>query len=204
MDGSVNVSYDLECSPSIAPWQYEPEPLRRIVKITLLALATILLLALAVVVVGWRLPVKHRTSRQASYTAAPEAVYTTITTPQNFPAWRSSVKAVEMAAAHEGRPSYREIGGDGTILYVVEEEVPSQRLVTRIADRSLPFGGTWTYELSPAGSGTVLRITEDGEVYNIFFRAMSKYVFGHDATIDRYLRDLGKRLGHDVAITAVD
>jgi hypothetical protein len=33
---------------------------------------------------------------------------------------------------------------------------------------------------------------------------MSKYVFGHEATIDRYLRDLGKRLGHDVTITTAD
>lgn len=109
-----------------------------------------------------------------------------------------------MVAAREGLTSYREVGGDGGILFVVEEAVPPQRLVTRIADPSLPFGGTWTYALSPAGTGTVLRITEDGEVYNIIFRAMAKYVFGHEATIDGYLRDLGKHLGQDVAISTVD
>ena len=108
-----------------------------------------------------------------------------------------------MLPERDGHRSYREIGSDGKILYVVEAATPPSRLVTRIADPSLPFGGTWTYELVPAGAGTTLRITEDGEVYNVIFRVMSKYVFGHTATVDTYLRDLGRHLGQDVTITDV-
>ena len=67
-------------------------------------------------------------------------------------------------------------------------------LVTRIADTGLAFGGSWTFALQPAASGTRLSITENGEVYNPLFRVMSRFVFGHTATIDRYLGDLQKHL----------
>jgi len=67
--------------------------------------------------------------------------------------------------------------------------------VTRIADPKLPFGGTWTYELSPAPERTSLRITEDGEVRNPVLRFVSRFVLGHTATIDRYLADLGRHVG---------
>jgi hypothetical protein len=77
---------------------------------------------------------------------------------------------------------------------VVEQSVPNQRLVTRIADKALPFGGSWTYELTPTQTGTSLRVTENGEVYNPVFRFMSRFVFGHQRTMDGYLADLEKRL----------
>jgi hypothetical protein len=81
--------------------------------------------------------------------------------------------------------------------------VTDRRLVTRIADPSLPFGGGWTFDLIAANdatpgapnASTTLRITEDGEVYNPIFRFVSRFVMGHHATIDAYLRDVGTRLG---------
>lgn len=118
-------------------------------KIALIILAVLLLLTIIVVILGWSLPVKHRASRQASYAASPDVLYAAIATPDNFPSWRSKVKSVELLPANNELSTYRETGTDGTILYVVEEAVPSRRLVTRIADKSLPFGGTWTYELTP-------------------------------------------------------
>ena len=45
-------------------------------------------------------------------------------------------------------------------------------------------------------------ITEDGEVYHPLYRFMSRFVFGHTTTIDRYLTDLGRKLGHPVEIGA--
>jgi hypothetical protein len=82
----------------------------------------------------------------------------------------------------------------------VKEWNPPARLVTRIAARDLPFGGTWTYELTPAGTGTELRITENGEVYNPLFRFLSRFVFGHTATMRTYLAALGQSLGEKVEV----
>lgn len=170
-------------------------------RMVLLVFAVLVAIAIVIVVVGWSLPVAHSASRQATYAASSAAIYAAIATPEDFPAWRSKVKSVEVLSPSNGLSRYREIGSDGTILYVVGEALPGRRLVTRIADKSLPFGGSWTYSLAPAGNGTTLRITEDGEVYNVVFRVISRYVFGHHATLDAYLRDLGKRLGEPVTIT---
>ena len=156
-------------------------------------------LVLVILAVGYLLPVGHSASREHTYAATPASVFAAISTPSEFPRWRSDVRRVELLPDKDGLPSFREVGGDGAITYVVEESVPEGRFVTRIADQSLPFGGSWTFEVKPAPDGTTLRITEDGEVYNPFFRFMSRFVFGHHRTIDNYLADLDRRLGGQVA-----
>lgn len=170
-------------------------------KIVLAVIGGLVALVLLVVAIGWSLPERHRASRQATYAAPPERVYEAITNVEAYPLWRSTVDSVAIVEAPGGKRGFRESGGDGTILYVIEEAVPSRRVVTRIADQSLPFGGSWTYELAPAAGGTTLRITEDGEVYNPIYRFVSRFVLGHHATIDGYLDDLGKRLGGAVRIS---
>jgi uncharacterized protein YndB with AHSA1/START domain len=90
---------------------------------------------------------------------------------------------------------FREHQGNEAVTYRVEKIDAPRVLVTRIADTNLPWGGSWTYELTPAGEGTLLTITERGEVYNPIFRFMSRFVFSHTATIDTYLRALGAKLG---------
>jgi uncharacterized protein YndB with AHSA1/START domain len=170
-------------------------------KIAIIAVLALGALIVLVLVVGWSLPVRHRVSRRAAYAAPPDAVYGAITNVSDFPQWRSKVKSVEEEAPVGGKRTFRERDAHGTILYVVDEATPARRLVTRIADKTLPFGGTWTYELSPEGQRTALRITEDGEVYNPLFRFMSRFVLGHTATIDTYLADLGRKLGGAVEIT---
>jgi hypothetical protein len=77
--------------------------------------------------------------------------------------------------------------------------VPARRLVTRIADHNLPYGGTWTYELTPDGSGTRLTITENGEVYNPIFRFVSRFIMGHTASMESVLRALGTKHGETIA-----
>ena len=49
--------------------------------------------------------------------------------------------------------------------------------------------------MAHVAGGTALRITEDGEVYNPLFRFMSQFVFGHHATVDTFLTDLGRKFG---------
>lgn len=157
--------------------------------------AIVLVVAIAVAV-GYALPVKHRASGESTFKATPDSIFTLITTVEAFPTWRSGVKAVEILPATDGRKRFREVSGHGSITFVVESTEPNKRLVTRIDDKSLPFGGTWTYDLSPTGAGrTTLRITEDGEVYNPIFRFVSRFVMGYDGTIKTYLADVGKRVG---------
>ena len=150
-------------------------------------------LLLAIVAFGYALPVAHVATRDAVLPAPPERIFAVLTDVEAFPKWRSDVQGVEVIA-RTPQVRWRERDSDGTITFEVQESEPPRRLVTRIADRTLPFGGAWTFTLQPADDGTRLTITENGEVYNPLFRVMSRFVFGHTATIDRYLEDLQKYL----------
>ncbi|MFL5567434.1 MAG: SRPBCC family protein [Gemmatimonadaceae bacterium] len=163
-------------------------------KYVLMAAGGLVLIVLVVLLIGWMLPVTHRASSEATYRATPEQIFKLITDVESFPQWRPSVKKVEALPTANGHGQFREIGKNGSILFEVDSIVQNQRVVTRIADRSLPFGGRWTYEIIPRGDSTSLRITEDGEVYNPLFRFVSRFIFGHTATIDEYLRDVGRRV----------
>jgi uncharacterized protein YndB with AHSA1/START domain len=163
-------------------------------KTTALIFGALLLVVLPVVVIGYLLPQNHSVSRERTFSASPETLFAQITNPAAYPEWRTGVTRVEILSPVNGLLSFRESGSDGDIVFVFETVQPGRRVVTRIADKSLPFGGSWTYELTPAGDGTMLRITEDGEVYNPLFRFISRFILGHHKSIDRYLRDLERRV----------
>lgn len=164
-------------------------------KIALYVAAGLIGVVLVIVVIGYMLPVKHVASSERTVGGSPEQVYALISTPADFPRWRGDVKTVDILPDVDGKPRFRENGSNGPILMEVTERVPAKRLVTRIADPDLAFGGTWTYELTPAPGGTTLRITEDGEIYNPAFRFMARFVFGYSATQKGYLDALEKRMG---------
>lgn len=162
------------------------------------SLAGVAGLVTAVLTVGWSLPVEHRASRTRTFAVPPDRVFAVIADFARYPEWKQGVTEVDVSGDAGPGQSIREHGSDGIIPYVVEVYEPTARLVTRIAGDDMPFGGTWTYQLQPAGSGgTDLTVTEDGEVYNLFFRFMARFVFGHHATMDGYLEDLEKRLRRD-------
>jgi hypothetical protein len=157
--------------------------------ISALALAGILLV---IILIGALLPRRHVVSRSVSFSRSPEGVWNLITSP---PTWRSSVRAYRELPVTNGHRMWQETDDHGqTLTFEAVESVPPRRLVTRIADAKLPFGGTWTYELAPTGPGCSLTITEDGEVYNPLFRFASRFIMGHATRIDAYLADLKAKL----------
>jgi hypothetical protein len=142
-----------------------------------------------VVIIGYSLPKAHTASRSVRVTLPPDRVYALLTDVDRYPSWRSGVKSLVRAPDRDGRPAWiEETGGMKIPLYF--ERMEPTVLVTRIADPSLPFGGTWTYRLTPAPDGTDLTVTENGEVYNPIFRFMSRFVFGYHATMDEFIRNL--------------
>jgi uncharacterized protein YndB with AHSA1/START domain len=164
----------------------------------LVLLGALVAVVILVVAIGYMLPVAHLATRQARFTQPPDAVWSAITDVPAYPSWRPDVTRVETLPPQDGRSRWVEEGGGQRIAFeVVESEAP-RKLVVRIADPSLPFGGTWTYLLAPDDSGTTLAITENGEVYNPIFRFMARYVFGHTATMEKYLAALGKHFGQTV------
>lgn len=158
-------------------------------------IAVLVGLVAVVAIVGTMLPRGHIANRSRSLRARPQDVWRAITEVESFPAWRSSVARVQRLPDANGLPSWREFDrrGDGLTLVCESFESP-QRLVTRIADKNLPFGGSWTWIISPTASGCELSMTENGEIYNPIFRFMARFVLGYSMTLDRYLADLEKHL----------
>jgi len=158
----------------------------------LFALLVVVSTVIIVLVVGWMLPVSHVASRSASLNATPETVWRTITDVDAFPTWRSGVRKVERLPDRNGHQVWVEDGTTGRITLAVERSEAPHTLVTRIADADLPFGGTWTYRITPTANGCTLTITENGEIYNPVFRAMARFVFGYESTMATYLDGLKK------------
>ena len=159
----------------------------------------LVVIVLVVVVIGYLLPQSHTAAVAARYAARPEALWATLTDVQTFPQWRPGVKRVEVLPDENGQRGWREHASGDVITYRVIESDPPRRLVARIANENLPYGGTWTYDLTPADSGTHLTITERGDVYNPIFRFVSRFILGYTGTMEGVLRALGTKHGETVA-----
>jgi len=162
-------------------------------KWVLIAGAVLLVLVAAVAVIGAMLPKSHLVSRMSRFHQPPEAVWNVIT---GAPDWRPDIRSREKLPPRDGRRTWKEIDTHGqAITYEAVEEIPPHRLVTRIADPKLPFGGVWTQEIATDSSGCALTITEAGEIYNPIFRFMARFVFGYSGSIETYLKALHTKFG---------
>jgi hypothetical protein len=157
------------------------------------ALVVVAALVAIIGVVGSLLPKGHNVSRSSRFQKPPETVWAVITGP---PTWRPGLRSYEELPSREGRRRWKEVDQHGdAITYEAIEEIPPVRLVTHIADPGLPYGGYWIQEIKREPESCELTVTEDGEIYNPFFRFMARFIFGYTSTIDGYLKALHTKLG---------
>ena len=119
---------------------------------------------------GAYLPVAHVATRAKKLPARPDIVWGLINDPVATKGWGGNVKTEP-----------------------VEQDAP-RLLVTKIVGEKA-FGGTWTFEIAPEAGGSVVRITEDGEIYNVIFRFAARFFMGYTSSIEAYLRDLARKFG---------
>jgi len=170
--------------------------MRTMLKLVIGLMAAPLVLALLVVAAGLLLPREHRVTRVLHLKAAPERVWGLVSEHGKDPAWRAEVAETVRLADREGQPVWEDRYRNGQrIAYRTLEAQPPARLVRRIVDQER-YGGTWTYELAPEGTGTRLRITEDGWV-GVPFRVLARVVIGHATVLERYQAALARALGEE-------
>jgi uncharacterized protein YndB with AHSA1/START domain len=150
--------------------------------------------------IGWLLPKNHVATRIGHYHQPARAIWAAITDVEAMPSWREGLRSVTRLPDRNGLPAHLEVTSSGKLPMETIELIPPQRLVTRIADPKLPFGGTWTFEIAPVADGATLRITERGYVTNPFFRFMSRLVFSQTSTMETYLKSLAKKFGEEPRI----
>jgi hypothetical protein len=79
----------------------------------------------------------------------------------------------------------------GDVKFETIESVPPKLLVRRVVGEE-DFDGTWTCAIASSPDGSTLTITENGEIYNAFFRFVSRFIIGHHRTIDGTMAALRK------------
>lgn len=153
------------------------------IKIALIVVAVIVVLFF---VVAALIPRNHTASVSRVVRGTPASVYAIVRNAAAAPEWRKDVQKVEILDATH----FREHAKYGVVTYEIVEDHPAQRYVTRIADKNLGYGGTWTYEFAPDAAGTRVTITENGEVSNLLFRFLSRFVFGYTSNMETVLTSL--------------
>ncbi len=167
---------------------------RRMTPLLLVAAAVVIGLPVVAALIGSLLPRDHVAQVTAELPAPPERVWALISDFAATASWRPEVEAVEMAPDGPGSVRFVEVSRQGKTPYEVVSQTPPSRQVVRVVDDGLPFGGTWTWELEPAGTATRLTITEAGFVRNPIFRLVGRFFFSPTHTMQRYLDALSTQL----------
>lgn len=164
-------------------------------------IAVLVALVLTPVLIGALLPKRHRVTRSLRLHRPREAVWARIVDIEGSAAWRTDLRAVEPARDEDGAPLWVEVERDGgSTTYRTIEECAPQRLVREIVPRGQPYGGRWIIELRDQGGGTIVRVTEEGEVYNALFRFVGRLILGYARKIERYLRVLAASFDEEAHI----
>lgn len=124
-----------------------------------------------IALIGYFLPVGHEASCSSEVNKPPGEVFALLSDVNNYKSWWD--------------------GAD--VKSEVVESVPPARIVTKIVGET-QFGGTWTIEITPIPTGSRVTITERGEIYNVVFRTLSKFVFGYTGTMEGCLQAAQKKL----------
>jgi hypothetical protein len=169
-----------------------------------IALGVIAAIVIIVVLIGYTLPKAHVAVSSAQFHRPAAELFRIITDVGSAASWRKDVDRIEMLPPNGNRIAWREVSKndvvnyEGEIVRAPQPGVPG-RFISRIVSKDLPYGGEWIIDVSMNDDISVVTVTENGEVYNPIFRFVSKYVMGHSATIDGYLRALGTHVGESVA-----
>src|SRR5579883_425507 len=138
--------------------------------------------------IGALLPQDHTVTRTSLFRQRPQVLWDAIAGP---PTWRPDVKSYQTLPSRDGHRTWKEIDSHGNaVTYEAIEELPPVRLITRIADPNLPYGGLWVHEITVMPGGCLLQITEKGEIYNPIYRFVSRFLIGYSSTIDNFLKSL--------------
>lgn len=166
-------------------------------RIALTALAVVVGLVLLLVLVGMLLPREHTARASIELAASPERVWALVSDFAGAARWRPDLESVRIETVPGGPTRFVESSDEGEIPFEVVSQDPPHRQVVRVVDDGLPFGGTWTWELVPLGTGTGLTLTEHGFTRNPVYRTMGLVFFRPTESIARYLGALATALGED-------
>ncbi|MDI1319636.1 MAG: SRPBCC domain-containing protein [bacterium] len=158
-------------------------------------LGLLVLAGLVLYFLGRSLPERHTARVSVVLPGARAKVWAIITDYQNMAAWWPAVKGVRLETRLNGEVwTWNKDSHDREIAYRTKEEQAPAKLVREIVADDLPFGGTWTFELTEDGGQTRLTLTEDGFIKPPLFRAIMQYFIGSNKTMKDFAANLAQRV----------
>jgi hypothetical protein len=151
----------------------------------------ILIVFIAIIyLIGSLMDVKHVASIKREFKKiSADEILSVITNYKEYASWRSGLKELTVDSVNHW--TEKNSHGD-KVSYRLEMGDEKGKLITRILNKDLAYGGFW--EFTSIDDGCSIKIVENGEVYNPLFRFMAKYIFGHETTLKNYMNDLEEKL----------
>ncbi|CAO3616967.1 unnamed protein product [Cunninghamella echinulata] len=191
---------------------------------TIIAILLVPFIPLLIYIIGILIPESHVVSRTAVYKIRPERLWQLLTNVEEYPLWRPKLESVSIdsitpATQDEGKrvvfvEHSKQQQPMKTMLRVLEERITTTvSLKSPVPTRPhVPtFSGSWTFELKyppnnqklilpPNNNETPtiqLKITEQGVIKKPLVRLSNMLLFGYYRRIDRFIKDLEKRVEQD-------
>lgn len=169
-------------------------------KILLRIIALLIVLVAGAWLYARSLPAHTTHTRSITLQQKPEVIFALLADLQNMPKWNHSMEKIEMLPPIDGKEATRQtFKGNMQMTIVTSESTPPTHLVRTMVDEGGPFSGSWTYEITPAASGSSVVLTEKSNAPNPFFRLMMKF-FGPTKYLDEHLQDIAKHFGESAIV----
>jgi len=111
---------------------------------------------------------------------------------QDFPNRRIEINSIRIDAIREdGLPVRWSLITDqgGTLEFELGDMIPQKKFQTKLLDSSFKMTGVWTYELTPKGNNTELRLTEESKITSPVIRGAFLFS-GREANIQREMESV--------------
>lgn len=170
-------------------------------KVLLRIVVVLLLLCGAVYLYAVSLPANTTVTRSIAVQQTPEAIFALLSDFENMPKWNRNMEKIEILAPVHGQAATRQTFKGGMQMTIVTTEMlPPTHLVRTVADKSLPFAGSWVYAIKPTtAGGSEIALTEKSEISNPFYRLMVK-IFDPTKFLDQHLEDIAKHFGETAVV----
>ena len=111
----------------------------------------------------------HTVRARARFASPPDTVWKIVADFERWAEWQPGLKRVELLPGVNGMTTLIAEGSWGEMPMRIEVAEPPRRLVTFLDGGTYTGRWTWDLEAVPEG-GTIVTLTEEGEVRNPFFR----------------------------------
>lgn len=168
----------------------------------LIVLGVLVGLVLVAALVGMTRPRSHTASTRAEYAKPLADVWQVLADYERWSEWNPDIKSVKRLPDRNGHPTFEVTASWGTVATQLTVLEPPSKMRSDMDAGA--FKGSWMYELSPTPrGGTLLQITEAGEVANPVFRAMMIFHDNYES-MTSFHNALAKRLGVTVTPERVE